>query len=95
MPYINKDGKPVLWEETNYWNQYRKALIYYPVKAKRISTTPVVSSTPSVSPTNTPTVTPTNTPTPTPTIPETYYLETHTGDDLVTHTGDNLIWFPM
>lgn len=63
MPYIDKNGKPVLWEEVYYANQYKKALIYYPVKAKTISGVP---PTPSVTPTNTPTVTPTMTPTPTP-----------------------------
>ena len=41
MPYIDKNGKPILWEEVNYANQYKKALIYYPVKAKTISGTPV------------------------------------------------------
>ena len=75
MPYIDKNGKPVLWEETDYFNQYRKALIYYPVKAKRISGVPdcdftyeiLVSPTPTPTQTGTPTPTPTQTGTPTPT----------------------------
>jgi len=71
MPYIDKNGKPVLWEETDYFNQYRKALIYYPVKAKRISGIPDCDFTYEilVSPTPTPTQTGTPTPTPTPSAP--------------------------
>jgi len=87
MPYIDKNGKPVLWEEVYYANQYKKALIYYPVKAKSISGTPVPS--PSVTPT--PSITPTPTPSPLPT----YYLLTEGGDSLVTESGDNLVWFPV
>jgi len=72
MPYIDKNGKPVLWEEVYYANQYKKALIYYPVKAKTISgvipsPTPTSSVTPT--PTITPTMTPTMTMTPTPSAP--------------------------
>lgn len=81
MPYIDKNGKPVLWEEVYYANQYKKALIYYPVKAKTISGTPVPSPTP--------------TPTPSPSPLPTYYLLTEGGDSLVTESGDNLVWFPV
>jgi len=63
MPYIDKNGKPVLWEEVYYANQYKKALIYYPVKAKTISGV-IPSPTPTSSVTPTPTITPTMTPTP-------------------------------
>jgi len=80
MPYIDKNGKPVLWEEVYYANQYKKALIYYPVKAKSISGVP-----PS----------PTPTPTPSPSPLPTYYLLTEGGDSLVTESGDNLVWFPV
>ena len=66
MPYIDKNGKPVIFEEVYYANQYKKALIYYPVKAKTISGVPI---TPSVTPTNTATPTPSVTPTPTPSPP--------------------------
>ena len=79
MPYIDKNGKPVLWEETDYFNQYRKALIYYPVKAKRISGVPdcdftyeiLVSPTPTPTQTGTPTQTPTSSVTPTQTPTQT------------------------
>lgn len=81
MPYIDKNGKPVLWEEVYYANQYKKALIYYPVKAKTIGGTPVPSPSP--------------TPTPTPSPLPTYYLLTEGGDSLVTEGGDNLVWFPV
>ena len=86
MPYIDKNGKPVIFEEVYYANQYKKALIYYPVKAKTISGVPP-------SPTPTPSVTPTPTPSPSP-IPTNYIL-TEGGDVLITESGDNLVWTPV
>jgi len=88
MPYLDKNGKPVLFEETDYFNGLKKALIYYPVKGKRISTTPVVS--PSV----TPTLTPTLTPTPTPSAVF-YHIEAQNGDLITTQSGDFIDWFPL
>ena len=86
MPYIDKNGKPVIFEEVYYANQYKKALIYYPVKAKTISGVPP-------SPTPTPSVTPTPTPSPSP-IPTNYIL-TEGGDVLITEAGDFLVWTPV
>jgi len=40
MPYLDKNGKPVLFEETDYFNGLKRALIYYPSKAKRVSRFP-------------------------------------------------------
>jgi len=91
MPYIDKNGKPVLWEETDYFNQYRKALIYYPVKAKRISG---VSPTSTPTSTVTPTVTPTPTITPTPSV-VTYHIEAQNGDLIITQSGEFIDWFPL
>ena len=71
MPYIDKNGKPILWEEVNYANNLKKALIYYPVKAKSaVGPVPSPSVTPSITPTAsiTPSITPTASITPTPSI---------------------------
>ena len=97
MPYLDKNGKPVLFEETDYFNGLKKALIYYPVKGKRISTTPPVVS-PSVTPTPSITLTPTPsitlTPTPSATLPETCHIEAQNGDLLITQGGDYIDHFP-
>jgi hypothetical protein len=104
MPYLDKNGKPVLFEETDYFNGLKKALIYYPVKGKRISTSPPVpvspTPTPSITPsiTVTPTITPTPsitlTPTPTPSA-VTYHIEAQNGDLITTQSGDFIDWFPL
>lgn len=99
MPYLDKNGKPVLFEETDYFNGLKKALIYYPVKGKRISTSPPVVSpsvTPSISvtPTITPTPSITLTPTPTPSAVF-YHIEAQNGDLITTQSGDFIDWFPL